>query len=264
MDFGQIRRIERLLRLIPVLYICLDSRLEIVPNRAGSQIAQMPRNVRTGVARERRVRSRAVSARREELRDVRGAILAATERLLSERPLDAITVLDVIEAAGVSRASFYIYFESKNAAVATLAEEVTERIYKNLWEPFIAGAEPPSEALMTQHWLETLALWREHRAVLVAAAEAWRAAPEAFYQWGTVWTRYVEDTRAYIARARARSEAPSELDADTLANALIWLNENALYMAFTRTAPELADDERLARTMAGIWMRAIYGTTPFE
>jgi AcrR family transcriptional regulator len=224
----------------------------------------MPRNARTGVARERRVRSRAPGVRREEVRDVRGAILGATDRLLAERPLDEITVLDVIQAAGVSRASFYIYFESKNAAVATLAEEVTARIYDDLWEPFITGEEPPSEELLRQHWLETLTLWRQHQAVLVAAAQAWRADPDAFDQWGAVWRRYLEDTRAYIRRARAAGDAPSDLDADTLAAALIWLNENALYMAFTQSLPELADDERLARTMAGIWMRAIYGTMPFE
>jgi AcrR family transcriptional regulator len=210
------------------------------------------------------VRSRAPAVRREEIRDVRGAILGATERLLADRRLDEITVLDVIEAAGVSRASFYIYFESKNGAVAALAEEVTAKIYDELWEPFVTGEEPPSEELLTQHWLETLALWREHEAVLVAAAQAWRADPAAFYQWGAVWARYVNDTRAYIDRARAAGDAPNELDAGTLASALIWLNENALYMAFTETAPELADDERLARTMAGIWMRAIYGTSPFE
>jgi AcrR family transcriptional regulator len=200
--------------------------------------------------------------RRDEARDVRAAILAATERLLEQRRLDEITVLDVIEAAGVSRATFYIYFESKNAAIAALAEDVTETIYRDLWGPFITGEEPPSEALLTEHLQQTLAIWREHQAVLVAAAEAWRADPAVFYQWGALWKRYVQDMRAYIERARAGGTAPSELDAEALASLLIWLNENALYLAFTQTAPEL-DDERLAPTLAGIWMRAIYGGTPF-
>src|SRR5580700_10981909 len=108
----------------------------------------MARNARAP-ARPRRERSRVAPTRRDESRDGRSAILEATEQLLAEKPLDEITVFDVIAAAGVSRATFYLYFESKNAAVATLAEEVIERIYAELWVPFITGAEPPSEALLT-------------------------------------------------------------------------------------------------------------------
>jgi AcrR family transcriptional regulator len=223
----------------------------------------MARNPARAPSRPRRDRVRAAPARREDARDVRTAILEATERLLGERQLDEITVFDVIAAAGVSRATFYLYFESKNAAVATLAEEVTARIYADLWQPFITGVEAPSEALLTRHFVETMALWREHRAVLMAAAGAWRADPDAFYQWGAMWTRYVEDATAYIERAREAGLAPAGLDAGALAATLIWLDESAFYLAFTGGSPELRDDALLAATLAGVWMRAIYGPAPF-
>jgi AcrR family transcriptional regulator len=202
--------------------------------------------------------------RRDDSRDVRTAILDATERLLAERPLDEITVFDVIAAAGISRATFYLYFESKNAPVATLAEEVTANIYADLWQPFITGIEPPSEALLTQHFVETIDIWREHRAVLMAAAGAWRADPAAFYQWGAMWSRYVEDATAYISRAREAGLAPPGLDAGALAATLIWLDESALYLALTGGSHDLRDDELLAPTLAGVWMRAIYGSVPFK
>lgn len=248
------------------MYACLDKCLEWHPQALSPDyIPLIAPNPRIGTARQRRVSSSAAANRREELKDVRAAILTSTEQLLAERRLEEISVLDVIEAAGVSRASFYIYFESKNAAVAALANEVTERIYKELWQPFVSGVEPPSQALLTEHWLETLGRWRENRAVMVAAAEAWRADPVAFYQWGAVWRRYIEDIRAYIDRARARGDAPRELDAQALAAALVWFNETALYMAFAHTtASEWKDDEQLAKTIAGVWMRAIYCATPFE
>jgi AcrR family transcriptional regulator len=164
----------------------------------------------------------------------------------------------------VSRATFYIYFESKASAVASLAEAVTEKIYADLWGPFMTGEEPPSHALLTQHWIASLALWREHQAVLVPAAEAWRADPTSFDQWGAVWRRFVDDTRALIERARAAGQAPAELDAESLAGVLVWMNENALYLAFSQSATGLAADELLAETIAGVWMRAIYGPTPFK
>jgi AcrR family transcriptional regulator len=168
----------------------------------------------------------------------------------------------VIEAAGVSRATFYIYFESKHATVAALAEAVMEPLYANLWVPLLTSAEPTWEALLADHWIKTLAFWREHQAVLVATAEAWRANPAALPQWGAIWSRYVEDIRAYIERARAAGDAPTELDAEALASLLVWMNENALYLAFTGEAPELADEKRLATTMSGVWMRSIYGSAP--
>ena len=223
----------------------------------------MARNGPTGLSRPRRARSRAPSARRDEARDVRQAVLGATEQLLSERRLDGITVLDIIEAAGVSRATFYIYFESKYAVVAALAESITEQLYNDLWSPFMLGTEAPSEALLTDHFIETVAAWRAHQSVMVAAGETWRADPSGFYQWGSIWRRYVADIRDYIERARASGLAPDGPDAETLAALLVWGNETAFYLAFSSSSPELESDERLAATIAATWMRAIYAATPF-
>jgi AcrR family transcriptional regulator len=219
----------------------------------------MAANAQTGVPRARRGSPR---AGRDDGRDLRAEILHATERLLADQRLDQLTVLDVIRAAGVSRATFYIYFESKNAAVADLAQAVLDKIY-DLWAPFMAGTEQPSQALLKDHWINTLALWREHRAVLVAAAQAWRADPQSFYQWGAQWNRYIADTNAYVERARANWGAPTDVDAETLARMLIWLNESTLYMAFTDPSLERVGDERLAETMSAMWMRSIFGTQPF-
>jgi TetR/AcrR family transcriptional regulator, ethionamide resistance regulator len=208
--------------------------------------------------RSRRVRSR--NGARSE--DVRGAILVATERLLKERRLEEITVSDVIEAAGVSRASFYIYFESKYGPVGALAETITAEIYDTLWKPFFEGEERITKPLIRDHWLQTLDIWREHQAVLVAAAAAWRADPGAIDQWRAVWSRYVTDTRAFIERAREAGKAPTDLDADMVAALLTWSNEALLYLAFTGSVPELADSQRLVDTQTEVWIRAIFGTTP--
>jgi hypothetical protein len=35
--------------------------------------------------------------------------------------------------------------------------------------------------------------------------------------------------------------------------------ENTLYLAFTETAPEFGDHDRLAETQSAIWFRAIFG-----
>ena len=65
-------------------------------------------------------------------RDTRQAVLSATERLLASSRLDELTVVDLIEDAGISRASFYVHFECKHAAVAALAENAMEQIHDRL------------------------------------------------------------------------------------------------------------------------------------
>jgi TetR/AcrR family transcriptional regulator, ethionamide resistance regulator len=191
--------------------------------------------------------------------DAREAFLSATERLLSERRLDDLTVVDIVEEAGISRATFYVYFESKHAPVAALAQEVLAELTEELWGAWLAADEPATESLMADHWLQTIARWREHQDVLVAAAHGWRTQPEAYALWGATLQRLVARVADWIERARAVHSAPAGLDASALAAALMWLDESAIYMAFTGQAPELADDAMLAKTLAGVWMRAIFG-----
>jgi AcrR family transcriptional regulator len=200
--------------------------------------------------------------RGEEGLDAREAILSATERLLADRRLDDLTVVDIIEEAGISRATFYLYFESKHAPVAALAQEVLDQFVEEAWGAWLAGEEPPETSVMAAHWRQTIALWREHQVVLMAAAHGWRTQPEAYARWGATFQRFVARVEEYIERAREVHGAPADLDVRTVAALLIWLDETALYMAFTGQAPELADDERLATTLAGLWMRVIYGSAP--
>jgi AcrR family transcriptional regulator len=213
------------------------------------------------VARPRRAPVKGGAQRPEDNRDLRAMIMAATEQLLAEKRLEEITVLDVIECAGVSRASFYIYFESKYAPLAALAEEVADKLYNVYWAEYLAGDESPTPEAYTNHWRQTVAVWSEHRAVLVAAAAAWRADPSAIEGWATLWNRYVGDNEAFIERARTRGEAPPGLNARALAASLCWMSENALYLAFTDAAPEFHDHERLAQVQSMIWHRAIFGAS---
>jgi AcrR family transcriptional regulator len=52
--------------------------------------------------------------------ELRERILDTLRALLDERSFDVLSVADIIAAAGVSRASFYFYFQSKQAALAEL------------------------------------------------------------------------------------------------------------------------------------------------
>src|SRR5215216_5355986 len=66
-------------------------------------------------------------SRGEVQRDLRRAILDATEGLLVDHRFDQLTVADILSAARVSRASFYFYFQSKHAVLAELVRAVVDQ-----------------------------------------------------------------------------------------------------------------------------------------
>ena len=70
-------------------------------------------------------RSLRAEQKRNERRD---AILRTAERVLCERGFPDASISDVIDAAGISRGTFYLYFDSKDALYLELIEHFTSLI----------------------------------------------------------------------------------------------------------------------------------------
>jgi TetR/AcrR family transcriptional regulator, ethionamide resistance regulator len=194
-----------------------------------------------------------------ERRDVAGSILDAAEALLAERGLADLTVADVIESAGVSRGSFYFYFESKQAVVAALLERIVEEVHEAALPWFERGETPPEPALRAAIG-GSLALWRRHAAVLRSTVESWQSDPGIRELWGEVIDRFTRAAAAQIERDREAGVAPEGPPADALAGALVAMNERSFYFAVVGTDP--GSDTRLEEALTHIWLSAIYGDRP--
>src|SRR4029453_3098393 len=81
-------------------------------------------------------------SRGEVQRNLRRAILDATERLLVDHRFDELRVADILSAAKVSRASFYFYFESKHAVLAELVRAVVDQAL-GVAHPWLEHDESP-------------------------------------------------------------------------------------------------------------------------
>ncbi|MEM6956976.1 MAG: helix-turn-helix domain-containing protein, partial [Myxococcota bacterium] len=62
----------------------------------------------------------------QKRRSRRRAILQAARRVFGERGYHRTHVADLIEAAGIARGTFYLYFESKGAVFVELLDEVLD------------------------------------------------------------------------------------------------------------------------------------------
>lgn len=54
----------------------------------------------------------------------RAALIAAGRRLYSQRPVDAVTVDDIVQAAAVGKGSFYNHFADRDALVRAISSEI--------------------------------------------------------------------------------------------------------------------------------------------
>ncbi len=182
------------------------------------------------------------------------AILATCERLLGEKPLQEIGVDELAAGAGISRPTFYFYFESKQAVLRALVERIAGELYAEA-EGWLAR-EGDSPELTVSRSIEAAAQqWRDHGPVLRAAVEV----PELRGFWEDVVRRFVEQSAARITDERVSGAAPPGPEPEALAKALTWMNERSFYTRSLGSGPALSDEELVA-TLTAIWLRSIYAS----
>lgn len=198
-----------------------------------------------------------------EQRDVRDAILDATERLLAERRFDELSVADIVGVARVSRASFYFYFESKYAVLEDLVRRAVERA-RAVAEPWVEGEAAPPERALHHGTGEGARLWREHAPVLRAIVENWRSDERLATLWVEMMDGFTAAATYRIERDRAAGRAPmTGVDARTLASVLTWMSERAYYLAAIGH-PAFSDEQRLIDALTAVWLSAIYYGPPSQ
>ncbi len=76
-----------------------------------------------------------ITAREAQSLRIRDSLLRACADLLFEQPIDAITINEIVQRAGVAKGSFYNHFPDKEALASTVSEailtEVESRVRKS-------------------------------------------------------------------------------------------------------------------------------------
>ena len=206
--------------------------------------------------------SQATAAERADNAGARAQIFAATERLLERVPMHDLSVAQIIDEAGVSRATFYFYFGSKYAVIAGLLAGVMDEVYE-VARPFIERPddEPPERAL--RRGIEAAAkLWSSHRFALRAVSEHWHAVPELRELWMDVMARFTEGFATEIDRQRKAGLAPPGVDSRQLAASLLWSSERCFYVAGLGVDTGFGSEEQAVDALFSLWRGGIYGGRP--
>jgi AcrR family transcriptional regulator len=139
--------------------------------------------------------TRPIAPRQQRSRETLTRLLDAAEALLDERPLERITVADVVERAGSSVGSFYARFPTKEALVVALLER-----YHDDWHSGAGSPAPDLETALRAHVRGVVETCRKRRGLLrLRLARRLRTGSSGLPDDAERDARLVERMRAYFA-----------------------------------------------------------------
>jgi AcrR family transcriptional regulator len=199
--------------------------------------------------------------RHEGRSDTETAIFAATERLLEQVPLHEISVADILQESGVSRATFYFYFSSKYAVVTGLLA----RLYDEMFELVVGRDEGESpQAALRRQLRNAAALWSAHRLALRAVHEHWPESPELRAAWMEIFERFTTATATLIDQDRKAGLARPGPDSRQLASSLLWASDRCMYIAGLGVDRDLPAEQDTVDPLLAVWIGSVYGSAGGE
>jgi TetR/AcrR family transcriptional regulator, ethionamide resistance regulator len=189
--------------------------------------------------------------------DLREAILAATAGLLADHSFADLAVSDILNSAGVSRGTFYFYFDSKQAVLGELVRRAVAQGHAAA-APWLANPADPVTALRAGITAGA-ELWQASAPVLRAIVENWRTDPRLTALWLEQMQTFTDATIAQITADPRARQGLSGQEIAAVASALTWLGERLYYLAATGTPP-FDNQDILVSTLLHFWTSALYQT----
>ncbi|WP_374025223.1 TetR/AcrR family transcriptional regulator [Mycobacterium sp. HNNTM2301] len=194
--------------------------------------------------------------RQQRREQIERRLLDATERLMRDgASFTELSVDRLSSAAGISRASFYIYFEDKGHLLRRLANQVFADLADSAdrwWS--VATRHDPGDVRAAMDGI--IASYRRHQPVLVALNEMAGYDPLVAATYRNLLTAVTGRMTRVIESGQADGSIRPELSAATTASALTWMVERACQQNLP-TASAGYDGE-LAATLTEIVWGALY------
>jgi AcrR family transcriptional regulator len=198
-------------------------------------------------------------APRDERRpEVERRLIDAVSKLCSDgTPFAEISVSRLAGAAGLGRATFYLYFPDRSAFVLRLIEHVGDRLAQPvsvLWGAALENRQTLEAAL-----LEFVTIFSAEYAVVAAVAETAASDPAVGACVDANIRTFITESAKVLEAAKARGVVRAELSAYETAAALVWMVERTCYqLADTH---DLKAHRRLSHTLATIAWYALSGNS---
>ncbi|MCV7199561.1 TetR/AcrR family transcriptional regulator [Mycobacterium angelicum] len=196
------------------------------------------------------------ATRQQRREQIELQLLEATERLMGDgTSFTELSVDRLATEAGISRASFYIYFEDKGDLLRRLAGQVFGDLStagQRWWDMSWRHNPADVQAAMA----DIIASYRRHQPVLVALNEVAAYEPATAQTYRDLLGAVIERMTRVIEDGQGDGSIRRELTASTTASALVWMVERACQQNLPVKPPDY--DAELAATLAEIVWGALY------
>lgn len=195
------------------------------------------------------------SLREQQKRLTRQRLLEAAEAVFKERGYAHTTIDDIVEYAGASRGTYYLYFKNKSGLLADLLGEFNEEA-AILFQKFADIDEPDAENLA--EWCAShIQLYRAHRHVIAAWIQAESAEPD-LRPTADGYLNVALDTLSEHIGVLRHAEGLSDDAAEVRLRATLMMVqlERLCYFALIRRWK--TDLDAAARLLGEIWLQTIY------
>ena len=183
------------------------------------------------------------------------AILDTARRILQTRPLASLTIDELASGAGISRSSFYFYFDGKSSVLASLLDGLSLELAEENTR-WLDGTGPDEPALRAAI-AHSVDLWRSSGGLLRQAFGA-GGAEDPLADWRReVVARGVRRLTARIERDRAAGWDLGPLPAESLA----WMASAMRNQTLAERSGTIPDAD-LVEELVVATQRLLYGPRP--
>lgn len=188
-------------------------------------------------------------------RQTQAAIDAAARTVIARKGILATTIADIAAEAGRSTASYYNYYDSKEAMVREWAvrfrDEARQRAMAAA-EPGLTDAER-AHAAAAAHWNT----YRHRLAEIIAVSQLATVSDDFAQYWTDICALPIALITKMVQQAQRNGCCAGD-DAHLIAVALVSMLNQFCYTQLSGTGAQTADDDACVATLAAIFHRTIY------
>jgi AcrR family transcriptional regulator len=198
---------------------------------------------------------------REQLPTLRGrqtqaAIDAAARTVIARKGILATTISDIAAEAGRSTASFYNYYDSKEAMVREWAvrfrDEARERS-RAAAEPGLTNWERSNQAAAA-HWNT----YRHRLAEMISVSQLAMVSDDFAQYWSDICSLPIGLITQMVKHAQRQGFCAADDDPQLIAEAMVSMLNQFCYTRLAGNMAAAVDDEACITTLANIFYRTIY------
>ncbi len=184
--------------------------------------------------------------------ETRERLLIAAERVFADSGYAKASIARIADEAGVSRATFYVYFESRHEVLVKLAESLVAAAAQAQRE---TSADPDSPRAVIAEAIDTvLDLYADHGGLVRVIEQQAELDDDIAGLWRQLWSGQIERGAKFIRRLQRSGQSEPGVDPTVAAESMIAV---LLHYGLRLGTSSEVEREGMAKRLAELYARVV-------